>query len=606
MFKKILTAAISIYAAVLHIGQFTFMPMESVKFYIWHLTLGLALVFIHKPMIKDAPKKMLALDWLLVLITFAAGGFLIGGYDRYILIMQTGNPSQDFLILAVAVTLLSLEAARRTLGIVLPLIAVATIFYALFGGSLPGLLAHRGYGLIRVISASVSDQGIYGTPIAVCASNIYLFLLFASLLKASGADKIFQNIAIALTGRKRGGPAKMAVITSCLFGSISGSAVANVMSTGSFTIPLMKTMGYKKRFAAGVEAVASTGGQFMPPIMGAAAFIVSDFTGIPYAQVCIAALLPSLMYYLTLFKMVDLESAKHNLQGLSSQDLPDIKKELKRSFKLIVALFVLLLFLFWFKTTPMLSVIYSIAALFVCAIVDKNERLNLKKMVEVCVDAGRSLVPVVSACAASGIVTGMLSITGLGLKFSSFIVDLGGASIVLCLILAMLVCLILGMGLPATAAYVICAAAIAPALIKIGIPSLAAHLFLLYYASISAITPPVAVASYAAAGIAGENAMKVGMTAVKLAISGFALPFVFVLNADYLHLGFDLKTLFTYASAFAVCYSLSIAVQGWTDRKISVFERLIYAGIIATAIQSGYLISAIGIGVFVFLFFRRA
>ncbi|MDR3244304.1 MAG: TRAP transporter fused permease subunit [Elusimicrobiota bacterium] len=592
-FHKYFAIALGVWTALLHIGQFTVFPMESIKFYVWHLMLGLSLVFLYKPCFANASRKWLIADWALIVISFTAGIIVILNYDDYIMIMQGSLPNTQFIVLGTLLTLLSLEAARRMLGLILPLISLLAIAYALFGGDLPGLLAHRGYTFVRVISAIFSDQGLYGTPIGVSASNIYLFLLFASLLNASGADSIFQNIAIALTGKKRGGPAKMSVVASCLFGSISGSAVANVMSTGSFTIPLMKRLGYQKRFAGAVEAVASTGGQIMPPIMGAAAFILSDIASVPYATVCIAALLPSLMYFLTLFKMVDLESVKHKLEGLPPETLPNLKKEFKRSFKLIVPLIVLLVFLFGFKATPMIAVIYSIIALLLCSIIGK-ERLTIKKTISGLVSGSKNLTPVVSACACSGIVTAMLAITGLGLKFSNFIVQLGGSSILLSLILAMFVCIILGMGLPATAAYIICAAAIAPALVKIGMASLPAHLFLLYFASISAITPPVAVASYAAAGIAKENAMKIGITAVKLGIAGFALPFTFALNADYLHFGFDLKTLFTWVSAWTVCYSASIIIQGYTEQKITVIERLLYCFVVIMAIQSNYIISASG------------
>jgi TRAP transporter 4TM/12TM fusion protein len=482
------------------------------------------------------------------------------------------------------------------------LIALA---YALFGGNSPGLLAHRGYDIVRVISTTFSDQGIYGTPLAVSASNIYLFLLFASFLKVSGADIIFQNIAIALTGKKRGGPAKMSVVASCLFGSISGSAVANVMSTGSFTIPLMKSQGYQKRFAGAVESVSSTGGQLMPPVMGAAAFVLSDFTGIGYGGICIAVLLPALMYYATLYKMIDIESVRHNLKGLTDdKNLPDLKQELKKSFRLIVPLFVLLFFLLVMKSTPMMSVIYSLGVLIFCSIIVKDNRLTLKKFLKGFADTGRSLPQVVSACACSGIVTGMFAITGLGLKFSNFIVQLGANDILLSLFLAMIICVILGMGLPATAAYIICATAIAPALVKIGIPILPAHLFLFYFASISAITPPVAVACYAAAAIANENAIKIGLTAVKLGIAGFIMPFVFVMNMDYLHFSFDILTIFTWISAFIVCYSGAIVIQSFNERKISWIERLLYCIVIYSAIQSGYLISAIGWILFSVLYWR--
>jgi TRAP transporter 4TM/12TM fusion protein len=602
--RKYFLIILGVFTGLLHIGQFTFFPMESIRFYAWHLMLGMVMIFLYKPRSKDSV-PWLVVDWFLAALSVLVGLSVILNYDAYSTMMQTNRLEPYFLRLGLVLALLSLEAARRLIGWVLPVIALITVVYALFGGNLPGLLGHRGYTIMRVAATVFSDQGIYGTPIGTSASNVYLFLLFAAFLNASGADRIFQNISIALTGKKRGGPAKMAVVGSCLFGSISGSAVANVVSTGAFTIPLMKKQGYQKSFAGAVEAVASTGGQIMPPIMGAAAFILSDIATTPYATVCLAALLPALMYYVTVFKMVDLESVKHNLLGLRPEELPDMKKAFRGSFKLFIPLGVLLFFLLGVQTTPMLAAIYSMAVLIVCGFLDGKERFTLKGIVSAFTGGSRGMCQVIAACAASGIITGMFALTGLGLKFSDFIMHIGASSILLSLVLAMLISLILGMGLPTTAAYIICATALAPALVKIGIPVLAAHLFLLYFASISAITPPVAVASYAAAGIAEENALKVSVSAVRLGVAGFALPFAFVLNPDYLHFGFDLTTFFTWVSALVVCYSTAIALQGYVEQKISAVERILYCAVIVSAIQSNYYFSLAGWILFAVLFFGR-
>ncbi|MGN8896499.1 TRAP transporter permease [Flavonifractor sp. HCP28S3_F3] len=604
-FKKYIVIVLSILTGFIHIGQFTFMPMESIKFYSWHLVLGLILVFLYKPFSKKNPKKFLVIDWICIILTAVSGFYVIANYDTYVVIMQTGRLTTGLYVFGVIITILTIEATRRCLGWILPIIAMATMVYALFGSNLPGILGHRGYDFQRVVSTVFSDQGVLGTAIGVSASNVFLFLLFAAFLSVSGADKIFQDISIALTGKRRGGPAKMAVVASCLFGSISGSAVANVVSTGAFTIPLMKRQGYQHRFAGAVEAVASTGGQIMPPIMGAAAFVLADVSGTPYSTVCLAALLPALMYYLTLFKMVDLESVKYGLQGVPEDELPDLKESVSRGFKLFIPLAVLLFLLLVIQTTPMLAAIYSMIAIVICGFLDKRDRLTIKDIINGFVEGSKSLPSVVSACACAGIVTGMFALTGLGLKFSDFIVSMGGTNIILSLVLSMVVCIILGMGLPTTASYIICATAIAPALIQIGVPGLAAHMFLLYFACISAITPPVAVASYAAAGIAEENPMRVGFTAVKLGIAGFVLPFVFTINTDYLHMGFDLLTLFTWVSAFVVCYAAACAIQGYVEQKITIFERIGYIVVICTAIQSSYVISLIGWALFAVLYGSR-
>jgi TRAP transporter 4TM/12TM fusion protein len=602
IFQKKFMIAFGILIAVIHIGQFTFNPMESIKFYAWHLMLGLVVIFLRKP---GASKTRIVWDWLLAAASVFIGLSVILNYDRYSMMMQNGRTTPYFYFLGILLSLLSLEAARRVIGTTLPAVAVVCVLYALFGGNLPGLLGHRGYPFERVITTIFSDQGIYGTPIGVSASTVYLFLLFAAFLSVSGADAVFQNFAVAATGRKRGGPAKMAVVASALFGSISGSAVANVVSTGSFTIPLMKKQGYSGSFAGAVEAVASTGGQFMPPIMGAAAFVLSDIAATPYIKVCAAATLPALMYYLTLFKMVDLEAVRQNLRPVPPESIPSLKEALRGSFKLIVPILVLLFFLLVYKTTPMLAAIYSMGAIVVCGFLSRSERLGCRKIAEGFAEGARNLPQVVASCACAGIVVAMFALTGIGLKFSNFVMRLGEISIWLSLFLSMTICFVLGTGLPTTAAYIICATALAPALIKGGVAPLSAHLFLLYFASISSITPPVAVASYAAASIAEENALKVSLSAVKLGIAGFLLPFTFVLDANYLHFGFDMSTLFTWISAFVVCYSAAIAIQGFVEQKISLSERALYAFIVATAIQPGYGVSFLGWALFGALYIRH-
>jgi len=516
--------------------------------------------------------------------------------------MQTNRLTPILYIFGAITTILVLEASRRVLGYVLPAIAVITILYALFGANLPGILGHRGYSLQRAMVTIFSDQGVYGTPVGVSATTIYIFLLFGSFLAVSGADQIFQNLSVALAGRKRGGPAKIAVLSSMLFGSISGSAVANVVSTGAFTIPLMKKQGYSNRFAGAVEAVASTGGQIMPPIMGAAAFVLADIVGVPYSRVATAALLPAVMYYLSLFKVVDLESIKLNLKGVPQDQLPDLKKTLKKGFKLFIPLLVLLVLLIAVQMTPMIAAIWSILALIITGLFDKEGRMSLKKFIDGCIDGLKNLPQVVAACACSGIVVGMFSLTGLGLKFSDFIVSLGESSLFFSLVLSMIVCTILGMGLPATASYIIGATVLSPALIKLGLPSLPANLFIFYYACLSAITPPVAVAAYAAAGLAGENALKVGLTAVKLAITGFVMPFVFVYNTEYLHLGFDLTTFVNWISAFVVCYAVAIVIEGYVESKISILERILFLIIAVITIQTDVLLSVIGWIMFALLY----
>ena len=614
-YQKVVTAVcmlVSLFAVIIHVGNYTTFTMPSILFYAWHLLIGLVLIFLYKPLggSKELSPGMRtlcrAVDWILIALTAVVSFYVIFNFETYTTTMQNNMMTKELYVFGIIITLLVLEAGRRMLGNVLPIIAIVAIIYALTGDKIPGLFGHRGYSMQRVVLAIFSDRGVYGTPIGTSATNVYLFLLFAAFLSVSGADIIFQNIAIAAAGRKRGGPAKMAVIASAFFGTISGSCVANVVSTGAFTIPLMKRNGYPKKFAGAVEAVASTGGQIMPPIMGAAAFVLSDVAGVPYAEVCIAAILPALMYYICLVKMVDLEAVKHNLAGLSEDEVPNLKESLARGMKLFIPVGVLLFMMLGLKTTPMKAAIFATAAILVTGVLDSKDRMTLKGVVNGAVAAGKSLCSVVAACSTAGIVVAVFSLTGLGLKFSNFIVRLGSNSLIPSLILAMLVCAILGMGLPTTAAYIVCATAIAPALTGLGLPILAAHLFLMYFASISAITPPVAVASYAAAGIAEENPMKVGLQAVKLGITGFILPFAFALNPDYITFGWNLQTLLTWISGMVVCYSLAIMLQGYVESRITVLERLAYLAVIGLAITPYMLNSLIGFVLFAALYgFRK-
>lgn len=602
---KWIIIAISLFAVFIHVGNYTIFTLPSIMFYAWHLMIGMVLIFLYYPLGRKRENKSKGfiiacriIDWVMIALALLIGFYVVLNFDAYSQMMQNNQLTQEMFVLGIIVTLLTLESGRRVLGNVLPIIAIIAILYAYFGDKIPGLFGHRGYNTQRITLSIFSDRGVYGTPIGTSATNVYLFLLFAAYLAVSGADQIFQDIAIAAAGRKRGGPAKMAVIASAFFGTISGSCVANVVSTGAFTIPLMKKNGYRAKFAGAVEAVASTGGQIMPPIMGAAAFVMADITGISYAEICIAAVLPAVMYYVCLFKMVDLESVRFDLKGLPEDQIPDLKQSLARGMKLFVPVAVLLIMMIGLKTTPMKAAIWSIAAILVLGFLDKKDRMTIKGVVDGAVAAAKSLCAVVGACATAGIVVSVFSLTGLGLKFSNFIVQLGNNALIPSLILSMLVCAVLGMGLPTTAAYIVCATAIAPALTGLGVPVLAANLFLLYFASLSAITPPVAVASYAAAGIAEENPVKLGLTAVKIGITGFILPFAFALNPDYITFHFDIQTLMTWLSGLVVAYSLAIAFQGYVEKKITLVERAVYLGIICLVIVPNFWSSLTGIVLF--------
>ncbi|MEG2428645.1 MAG: TRAP transporter fused permease subunit, partial [Clostridium sp.] len=400
-FIKYFIVAISLLAVFLHVGNYTIFGMQSVKFYAWHVMVGVSLIYLYYPlenMVKKDNLKIVCriIDWICMLALIVISFYVILNFENYMQMMQNNMPTSVLYCFGLIMTVIILEAGRRALGIILPAIAIITVLYALFGANFPGLFGHRGYTLQRVVSTVFGDQGIYGTATATCASNVYLFLLFAAYLGVSGADKIFQDIAIALAGKKRGGPAKMAIVASAFFGTISGSCVANVVSTGAFTIPLMKRNGYKPAFAGAVEAVSSTGGQIMPPIMGAAAFVLADVAGIPYARVCLAAFLPAVMYYCCEFKMVDLEAVKHNLQGLDPADIPDLKSAMLRGFKLFLPVFVLLFMMLGVGATPMKSAIWATASIIILGLLDKKDRMTGKDIVAGATACGKTLCSVIA------------------------------------------------------------------------------------------------------------------------------------------------------------------------------------------------------------------
>lgn len=585
--------------SIIHVAAFTFFPLKSGVLYAIHLMFGLALIFIS---LNISGKNNKIVNLVFLLISIIINAYILVDYDSFAMRIQV-FPNNIDIIMGIIATITVLYASQKTVGWGLTSIVLVAIAYPFLGKFLPGILGHGGYNINRVFSTIFSEQGIFGTALGVSATNVFLYLLFASFLAASGADVIFQDLAISIAGKTRGGPAKISVISSSFFGSISGSAVANVVSTGSFTIPLMIGRGYKRKFAGAVEAVASTGGQIMPPIMGAAAFILADAANTPYNLVAIGAMFPALMYYFSLFVMVDIESVKTGMVGLKDSEIPNLNNVLKKSIKLFAPLAVLLILLLGVKTTPMKAAIYSILSIIILLIFDKDVKLNLELLLEIGKQTGKSAQQVIAACAASGIVVAMLSLTGLGLKISNIIIRFAGGNIIGSLILAMIVCMVLGMGLPTTAAYIIASSSVAPALIDIGIAPFAAHLFILYYACISAITPPVAVASYAAAGLAGSNPMEVGWEAVRLGIVAYIVPFAFVLNQKLLVVitGFSLEVLIDLFFAAITSLGIAFSIQGWLFKKINMPTRILIFVLSIVMLSPNNLIGAISAVILILL-----
>lgn len=555
--------AIAAIMSLFHLFVLGFYPITPWILYTVHLGLAAVLVLFLYPMRKAGSQKGISLfDLLLALLVVAATVYFIVEMDE--LIYRIGiSPTNWDLLASVVVVLLVLEITRRTSGLILPVLAILFILYAHFGKYLPGILGHRGYEWDRIFSYLTSLDAIYSVPIGASASFVFLFILFSAFLNVTGASKFFIDFALGAAGGARGGPAKTAVLASALFGSVSGNSVANVVSTGAFTIPLMKNIGYSPRFSAAVEAVASTGGQIMPPILGSAAFIMAQLVGVSYLDIVIASIIPALLYFLTVYIMVDLEAAKLGLKGLPKAQLPSMKEVLKHDGYLMVPLLVLIFVMTVLKASPIKAAIWAIASTIIVTFWRKTSRLGPRKLLDCLAKGAESALGMIAACATAGIIIGVLNLTGTGLKFASLVISLSGDILPVALILTMLATSVLGMGLPTTAAYLITAAVVAPALVQMGVNVLAAHMFVFYYACLSAITPPVALAAYAGAGIAKAKPMQVGITAVKLGLVAFIVPFMFIYGPSLLWQGTIVNILLATLTASIGAYALACALQGW-------------------------------------------
>ena len=514
-------------------------------------------------------------------------------------------------VLGLAMAFVVLEAARRAVGLALVLLLLAFLLYAYFGYLLPPPFWHRGYSVDSIIEYSyLTTEGLFGVPVAVMAAYVFHFVLFGALLVASGAGTFFTDFARALTGRATGGPAKTAVVASSLMGMLSGSSAANVVTTGSFTIPAMRKAGYPGTFAAGVEAVASSGGQITPPIMGAAAFIMMEFVGVPYADIMLAAAIPAFLYMLAVFVMVDLEARRLGLSNIGGEAVPPLLGVLRRRGYLLVSILVMLWLLIdgWTPTTAAVWAITSLVALLLVFDAENRRRI-LAVAWKAMTEAPGMVAPVTVACAVGGILVGIIGQTGLGLRMSAIILDFSGGNLLLMLILTTIMGIVLGMGMPTSGAYVIMAALLAPGLVDAGVELIAAHMFIMYVASKSSITPPVAIASYAAAAIAGTDPWKTSLTAFRLGLSVFIIPYMFVYGPALLAIGDPLEIVVTLITASIGIFALSISMIGWLARPLGLVERALHLAAALLLIKPGLESDSVGILLFgalcAFAFLRR-
>ncbi len=574
-----------------------------------HLSTVMALIFLYFPGYKedDAPLKknvLTLVNIVLVILAFSSAYYVFTNLEVLQMRMRyLDEVTQQDMIYGVIAVLLVLETTRRTSGWSLVLIATFFMIYALFGDAapFPRALRHTGVSFEDLIEQLfMITDGIYGVPVAVASTMIFAFVMFGAFLHVSGMSSVFMDLACLLTRKSRGGPAKVAIFASALFGTISGSAPANVYGTGTFTIPLMKKVGYQPAFAGAVEAVASTGGQIMPPIMGAAAFIMADLTGTGYIQVAKAALLPAILYYLSLWTMIHFEAVRYNLGTLPEDQVPDRRQVISRLYYLL-PIFGLIIAMVLGRSVISCAFIATLAII-ILSFFRAETRMTPAKLWKALEMSARNCLMITSCCACAGIIIGVIAITGIGFTFISAITDLAGNNLFLLMIMLTLTSIVLGMGVPTTPAYVIVATLGAPALIKAGVPALASHMFVFYYAILSVITPPVCMAAFAGASIAEANAMKTGLLSSKLGIVAFIIPFMFVYEPALLLSGSLAETSLACVSAIIGVIALAGGMQQWFIILANRLEQalllvgglsLIYPGMLTDMLGAGCILAVV-------------
>ncbi|MBI2349599.1 MAG: TRAP transporter fused permease subunit [Deltaproteobacteria bacterium] len=535
--------------------------------------LTLAAVFISvKATRESGADRVPWYDWLFALGTAIVGGYLVVLYPT--IAYQLGVPTPDKVWLGALVILLVLEATRRLVGWSLVILAGAFILYARFAYLLPGLLYAKGSSWERIASYLYLDaSGLLGLPLSVAASIVIAFILFGQALYAVGGDKFLTDLAMVAMGRFRGGSAKVAIVSSSLFGTVSGSAVSNVVVDGAITIPMMKRTGYPLHLAAATEAVASTGGQIMPPVMGVAAFLIAEFLNIPYGEVALAAVIPALLYYLALFVQVDLEAAKHGLVGLARKDLPRFRVVMRRGWVFIVPLLVLVYTLMIAVWEAGKAGMAAVIATFLVGVFWKETRPSFADVLKAIEDAGRTLLDIAVISAVAGFVIGAIQLSGLGFKMSLILTTLAGGNALLLLILTAIVCIILGMGMPTAVVYIMLAVLVGPTLVQLGVNPLGAHLFLLYFGMLSMITPPVCLATYAAASLARSDFWKTGWAGMRLGIVAYVVPFIFAFHPALLFKGPLTEIIVAVATAAIGVFFMGIGLAGFLFRPLGWLAR---------------------------------
>ncbi len=581
-----------------------FGSLEAIRQRAVHLMFALPLAFAFYPNKKTAGVKFSrVIDGILAILSLPPGLYILWQYDRISTRwLYSAKVETLDVVFGILLIVLLILAAKRVMGNTMAILVCIFLLYAVFGKYLPGYLNYPGKSIPRIVEyLFLSTEGIYGTPLGTSASYVVLFIIFGEFLNLSGSGEFFMDLAISLTGRSRGGPAKIGVISSALFGTISGAAVANVYATGSFTIPLMKKVGYKSQFAGAVEAVASTGGQLMPPVMGSAAFIMADMLGVPYFTVMKAALIPAVMYFMAVYVMVDLEAAKTGLQGLKEEEIPPRENVIKGLYVLIPPVGIILMLSIGFTATR--GALTGIALSILVSQFDKNHRIGLKKFIDGLYAGAKGAVLVAVATGSAGIIVGVATNSGLGFKFTSLVTSISRGNIWIAGLLVMVASIILGMGLPTVAAYIMVAALTVPALTGYNILPLAAQMFVFYYCSLSSITPPVALSAYAGASIAGSDPFKTGFTAVRLGLIAFIVPFMFLSSGELLLIGAPARILLSCITAIIGSIALGTSLQGYLSGVLKMPLRIILFAAALLTIYPGITTDLIGLLALVFAYY---
>ena len=572
--------------------------LDVMQFRAIHMALGLSIIFIIYPLSKRSSReKVPVYDWVLSALALVPTFYIATQFKA--LAARAGTTTTLDLIMGILLIVLILEASRRVVGLTLVCIASFFILYTIFGNYFPAAIAHRGCTLGGLVRHMIySTEGVFGVALGASASFIFLFCLLGALMAAIGADSVLIDLAVAVFGKQRGGPAKAAVVSSALFGTISGSSLANVTTTGTFTIPLMKKVGYEPEFAGAVEATASCGGQIMPPVMGAAAFIIAEFTGSSYLQVCIAAALPALLYFTGIFAAVHFKACAKDLKGVPKEQLPNAGKVLKEKGYLLLPLVAIIVIL-CAGMSPSMAGFISVLLTIALSFIKKETRFTPKKLFRAFADGAKGAVSVMIACAVVGFIVGSFTLSGLGVKMATLVTTLAHNKLFLTLLFSAIASIILGMGVPTTANYIMMSMITVPAVTQLGVPAMAAHLFCFYFGIVSDLTPPVAMAALTGAGIAKAKFWPTAFNATRLGIAAYIIPFFFVYNSELL-LGVNP---FTFATIFQMLFSvvgivaISTGLFGFVIRDSKIYERVAMVAAGVLMVLPELVTSLIGIGI---------